>query len=346
MIEPEWDAFISYASEDVRFAQKLAEALRDRRLKVWFDKFELKVGDRLEERIDEGLSRSRYGIVILSPSFFSNPWPRSELDALLSKERYNKVVILPVWYKITRQQVEKYSPILLGRVAGLAKKGIDEVATRICHAIQPDVTDIDELSAVVLDTPIQKRAGLILQFIARFTDPASYDVVIGERNFVSRQLFAKREEFSSLNDYYRSYARLLGFSLDRGPELFNMWLKELEEDPWWQEHFRSTGGLMNRPGFPPSPVNMLNDAFQTGDWDEIFFICGRAYWAGVVAKNRENLISIINTQPKEVQRRVCQGWSKMIKSDDVADWIKIFREPGNAFKVLQRITHIQRMWSV
>ena len=57
-----WDAFISHASEDkYDFVRPLAEGLRDRGLTVWFDEFELKVGDSLRSSIDRGLRQSRFG---------------------------------------------------------------------------------------------------------------------------------------------------------------------------------------------------------------------------------------------------------------------------------------------
>jgi hypothetical protein len=44
------------------------------------------VGESLRGKIDEGLSHSRYGIVVLSPNFFVKTWPQQELDGLVSKE--------------------------------------------------------------------------------------------------------------------------------------------------------------------------------------------------------------------------------------------------------------------
>jgi hypothetical protein len=57
--EPQWDVFISYASEDRQSLVKpLADLLAGMGVRAWWDQFELKVGDSLIEKITLGLSRS------------------------------------------------------------------------------------------------------------------------------------------------------------------------------------------------------------------------------------------------------------------------------------------------
>jgi hypothetical protein len=75
------DVFICHASEDkADVARPLAEALRNEGINVWLDEFQMRVGDSLRRKIDEGLRNSAYGVVILSPSFFLKQWPQWELD--------------------------------------------------------------------------------------------------------------------------------------------------------------------------------------------------------------------------------------------------------------------------
>lgn len=115
---PEWDAFISHASEDKHeFVEQLAHELHSRGLEIWYDSFTLKVGDSLRRSIDRGLAHSRYGIVILSPSFFAKEWPQKELDGLVAREVDGQKIILPVWHKIDEAGIRAYSLLLADRVA-------------------------------------------------------------------------------------------------------------------------------------------------------------------------------------------------------------------------------------
>jgi len=133
---PEWDLFVSHATEDkADFVIPLVAALERRGVATWFDQCVLTVGDSLRARIDEGLFRSRHGAVILSPFFFAKDWPRMELDGLLSRERYGSRVILPVWHNVSRDDVVRFSPILASRVAISSARGVEVVADELRRAM-------------------------------------------------------------------------------------------------------------------------------------------------------------------------------------------------------------------
>ncbi len=108
------DIFISHAYEDKdEVARPLAGLLLDRGLVVWYDEFSLTVGDSLRRTIDRGLASSRFGIVILSPDFFRKEWTQAELDGLVAKQRSSgDKVLLPIWHRITKDDVLAHSPML------------------------------------------------------------------------------------------------------------------------------------------------------------------------------------------------------------------------------------------
>jgi hypothetical protein len=132
-----YDVFLSHASEDKdAIARPLYVALVARGLSVWFDEAVLKLGDSLRRKIDEGLSKCQYGIVILSPRFLSKQWPQRELDGLVARETASgEKAILPIWHEIDRDGILTYSPPLADRFAGRSEEGIDGLVQRILEAI-------------------------------------------------------------------------------------------------------------------------------------------------------------------------------------------------------------------
>ena len=133
----EFDVFISHASEDKdEVARPLAAALQSGGLRVWYDEFELRIGDSLRRKIDKGLASSRFGVVVLSKSFFAKGWPNYELDGLVTRAVSGEQVILPIWHDITKQELISYSPPLADKVArSTATHTIEEIAAEIIELI-------------------------------------------------------------------------------------------------------------------------------------------------------------------------------------------------------------------
>jgi hypothetical protein len=118
LIEKEWDVFISHAAEDKAvIVRPLAHALQARGLRVWYDEFELHLGDSLRRKVDQGIARSAFGVVVLSPAFFAKSWTNYELDGLVTRSVYGSQVILPLWHQVTRADVERFSPSLADKIA-------------------------------------------------------------------------------------------------------------------------------------------------------------------------------------------------------------------------------------
>lgn len=134
----EFDVFISHASEDkAQIARPLAEHLKAMGYRVWFDEFELLVGDSLSAKIDKGLASSRFGIVILSKHFFDKRWPARELAGLTAAELSRDVKVLPVWHGLTHADVAEHSPVLADRVAVVSTLGLEGISRKLSEAMGP-----------------------------------------------------------------------------------------------------------------------------------------------------------------------------------------------------------------
>lgn len=139
LLTAKYDLFISHASEDKEeFVRPLAETLENLGVKVWYDEFTLKVGDSLRKNIDHGLINSRFGTVILSSSFCSKNWTQYELDSMVAREMDGHKMILPIWHKVTKNEVMNFSPSLADKVAlNTSVSSIEEIANKLAEVILP-----------------------------------------------------------------------------------------------------------------------------------------------------------------------------------------------------------------
>lgn len=155
----QYDVFICHASEDKDdFVRPLAEQLRQQHIHVWYDEFSLSIGDSLTQKIDEGLSRSRFGIVILSPNFFKKQWAKRELAGLNTREMVEgNSMILPVWHRVGVKEVMKYSPPLADKLAIDSAKGMNNVLREIVKKVKPQESPLvvarDHLETLGMDVP-------------------------------------------------------------------------------------------------------------------------------------------------------------------------------------------------
>lgn len=132
------DIFISHAWEDkVDFVEALAHALRAAGAEVWYDDFALRPGDSLRRSIDKGLGSSRFGIVVLSTHFFKKEWPQKELDGLFQLESSGRSRILPIWHKVSKDEVASFSPTMADKLAfNTSTKSVDEIVADLMAIIR------------------------------------------------------------------------------------------------------------------------------------------------------------------------------------------------------------------
>jgi hypothetical protein len=136
MSEFKWDVFISHASEDKSsVATPLAALFSNAGLQVWIDSHELRLGDSLISKINEGLADSKYGLVILSTSFLAKEWPKRELAALLSIELKRGKRILPVLHNLQFETLLADFPLIADKLCISTTVGLEIVATEICRAV-------------------------------------------------------------------------------------------------------------------------------------------------------------------------------------------------------------------
>ena len=89
--------FLSHSSNDKNFVEKLAKDLVKWDYRVWFDKWEIKIGDNIVQKIDSGISESDYLALIISKSSVESDWVNTEWTSMaITAMNEKKAKIFPI----------------------------------------------------------------------------------------------------------------------------------------------------------------------------------------------------------------------------------------------------------
>jgi formylglycine-generating enzyme required for sulfatase activity len=165
----EYHVFLSHASEDKEtFARPLYERLIDENYRVWYDEQEIEWGHELNRKITEGLEKSQYGMVVISPNYFAKhkEWTFMEFNNILESDK-----ILPILHGIEWPQIQRNHPKEYERiknwVAISSDKGIEYIVRQTQRKLGVPIKKFDFqtakistswLSIVTKNTPLNYKS--------------------------------------------------------------------------------------------------------------------------------------------------------------------------------------------
>lgn len=138
--QEQYDAFISHAWEDKEgFVDELVDEMRKEGIVVWYDTTQMRWGDSMRRRIDDGLKKSKFGVVVLSPNYIAEGkyWTKAELNGLFQLESVHGKILLPIWYNLNKKDVMNFSPIIADKKAmTTASMTAQEIAKELAALLQ------------------------------------------------------------------------------------------------------------------------------------------------------------------------------------------------------------------
>lgn len=148
------DIFICHASEDKEeIVKQIIEAFGQSGITYWYDEAEIKWGDSITQKVNEGLRISRYVIVVFSSAFIGKNWPERELNAVLNMEAsIGKVKVLPLLVGSKKDKdniISKYPLINDKRYLpwdGGVRNIVNAILVRLGRKIEYDVKDKDGIN--------------------------------------------------------------------------------------------------------------------------------------------------------------------------------------------------------
>jgi hypothetical protein len=94
-----YKCFISYASQDQTFVNRLYEDLQTKGVRCWCALEDMKTGDHIRDTIERQIRLREKMLVVLSSASIASPWVEDEVEAALEEERKSRgrrTVLVPI----------------------------------------------------------------------------------------------------------------------------------------------------------------------------------------------------------------------------------------------------------
>src|SRR5438105_1937482 len=85
-----YDVFLSHNAKDKPRVRRLAERLQQAGLRVWFDEWNVRSGDIIALKVDEGLEQSRVLLLCISPNALASGWVGLERSTAVHRDPANE----------------------------------------------------------------------------------------------------------------------------------------------------------------------------------------------------------------------------------------------------------------
>jgi hypothetical protein len=120
MMDFDKEVFLCHASEDKEgIVRPLGNALSHAGINVWVDEHEIVWGESILGKVNEGLSISKFVMVIMTESFLQKNYPKKEMEIALNYEMstgINRVLPLLVGNQATRARILQEYPVISGKM--------------------------------------------------------------------------------------------------------------------------------------------------------------------------------------------------------------------------------------
>jgi len=92
-----YSCFMSYSSKDQDFAERLHADLQSKGVRCWFAPEDMKIGDKIRDRIDLSIRIHDKLLLVLSEHSINSDWVEDEVEAAYEQERQRgKTVLFPI----------------------------------------------------------------------------------------------------------------------------------------------------------------------------------------------------------------------------------------------------------
>jgi len=166
-------AFLSFGWEDRDLAKRIAESLQANGIDTWWAEWEIRAGDSLRRKIDEGLRDCTDFLVLLTPASIDKPWVNQEMDAGFVRKVESQARFIPIRHGLA---VTALPPPLLRGMLSPALEDFDSDIRKLIHDIlgvsRKPALGAPPLAAETVDSGYSPAATAVARLFVEITQNA------------------------------------------------------------------------------------------------------------------------------------------------------------------------------
>lgn len=250
-------AFLSFSWEDHDLAGKIAHSLQANGIDTWWAEWEIRAGNSLRQKIDEGLQGCTHFIVLLTPASIKKPWVNQEMDAGLVRKLNGQTRFICLRHELAPSQLPPLlsgmlSPEIGSDFASDMRKLVDDI-----HGLsrKPPLGPAPEATSLP-STGYSKAATAVAKVLVEQTETA----VFGDPQRSTADLAAATGlSVEDVEDALHELRDLLNVNFDRvlpKDELFATFDEHFKEWSPTRDALRLAADLVNDESFPSSTAEI------------------------------------------------------------------------------------------
>jgi hypothetical protein len=247
-------AFLSFGWEDRELAKMIAEALQSNGIETWWAEWELRAGDSLRQKIDEGLSNCNVFLVLLTPDSIQRPWVNQEMDAGLIRKIEAQARFIPV----RRNLPPSALPPLL---RGMLSPGLENLESDLKQLIA-DIHGVSRKPPLGPPPPSVNReinsgfsaaaTAVARLFVERTENAASWDPQVSTQEIAEETSLSEEDVADALFELKSMVEEHYGTVIAE-PELYATFDKHFKDWDPACDALRVAADLLNDSSFPREP---------------------------------------------------------------------------------------------
>lgn len=245
--------FLSFGWEDRDLAGRIADALQRHGISTWWSEWEIKAGDSLRRKIDQGIGGCTHFIALLTPTSINRPWVQEEMDAGFVQKVGRGATFIGLRHGL---EASRLPPLLAGSLSPEIDQDLTQIQQLIndIHGVsrKPELGPAPALTSLPKTRYTAAAMAIAEHFVNQSRNGEFGDVTSDEERIAERTSLSREDVIDALHELRRWLKIGYGSVLVR--ETFYA-----EFDRYWKpwipadDALRLAADLVNDTNFPSAP---------------------------------------------------------------------------------------------